>query len=52
MMRAYTAAGILLVIGLVLMWAGFAGRMGGLFAALFAPQGLRVTDATDAMAGG
>lgn len=45
-MRAYTAAGILLALGLMLMWAGFAGKMGGLFAALLAPQALIVNDAT------
>lgn len=46
-MRHYAAAGILLAIGFVLIWAGFAGKIGGLVAALFAPQGLIPPDQTD-----
>lgn len=39
-MRGYAAAGVLLALGVILMWAGFAGKVGGLVAALLAPQSL------------
>lgn len=44
-MRGYAAAGVLLAVGLILMWAGFAGKAGGVLAALFAPQALLASDA-------
>ena len=51
-MRNKAAAGFLLFAGLILMWAGFAGRAGVMVAAVLAPDTLILPDDPALQSGG
>lgn len=48
-MRTGAAAGVLILLGLLLIWAGFSGRTGVVLGALLCPAQLEVADATGAL---